>query len=162
MIITVFTDASFYWRQKVAAYACWAKADGKTVRISGVAKEQLTSANHAEMAAFANGIFLAVRSFAPKVGDRIIIQTDCQDAMSAFGLHPKIKRRKPLEAYQQKTVDFVSAEVERCGFKIEARYVKAHNGTGDKRSAVNEWCDAAAKKAARDQLAKLKYEELAK
>ena len=36
---------------------------------------------------------------------------------------------------------------------IEFRHVKAHSGVKDKRSYVNEWCDAEAKKQLRSKMA---------
>ena len=35
----------------------------------------------------------------------------------------------------------------RDNLTIEFRHVKAHNGTSDKRSFVNDWCDKNAKKS---------------
>jgi hypothetical protein len=48
MLITLFTDASYCSRSRVAAYAAWAKADGRTVRHSGVLKQPVPDSSLAE------------------------------------------------------------------------------------------------------------------
>lgn len=35
VLITLFTDASYCAKTRIAAYAAWAKADGRTVRHAG-------------------------------------------------------------------------------------------------------------------------------
>jgi hypothetical protein len=65
MLITLFTDASYCSRSRVAAYAAWAKADGRTVRHSGVMKQPVPNSSLAETMALVNGIYLIIAAMRP-------------------------------------------------------------------------------------------------
>jgi hypothetical protein len=48
MLVTLFTDASHCTKTRVAAYAAWAKTDGRTVRRAGVLKEPVPDSSVAD------------------------------------------------------------------------------------------------------------------
>jgi ribonuclease HI len=84
MLISLFTDASYCSRSRVAAYAAWAKADGRTVRHSGVLKQPVQTSSLAETMALVNGIHLAIAALRPPAASKIIAQTDCLGAIQAL------------------------------------------------------------------------------
>lgn len=84
MLITLFTDASYCSRTKIAAYAAWAKVDGRTLRRSGVLKQPAANSTLAETMALVNGIHLVIAELRPPPSSRIIAQTDCLTAIEAL------------------------------------------------------------------------------
>jgi ribonuclease HI len=152
MLITLFTDASYCSRSRIAAYAAWAKADGRTVRHSGVLKQPAQSSSLAETMALVNGIHFAIAVMRPPAASRIIAQTDCITAIHALsGMLRRpatILRYAPVvAAYQEK--------VAAAAVTVEFRHVGGHKGTVTPRNAVNTWCDEECRRlmrAARDAL----------
>jgi ribonuclease HI len=139
MLITLFTDASFCHRTQIAAYAVWAKADGRTVRHSGVLKQPVPTSALAETMALVNGIYVTIATMRPPAASKIIAQTDCLGAIHALSgmvRRPRAVRRFAaiVEAYQQK--------IAAAGVEVELRHVSGHRGTLTPRNAVNTWCDA--------------------
>ncbi|HUB14457.1 MAG TPA: RNase H family protein [Acetobacteraceae bacterium] len=139
MLITVFTDASYCSRSRVGAYAAWAKADGRTVRHSGVLKQKVASSTLAETMALVNGIFVALAAMRPPAASKIIARTDCLAAIHALtGLLRKAATTRQHEivvaAYHEK--------IAAAGITVEFRHVSGHKGTVTPRNAVNTWCDA--------------------
>lgn len=134
--ITVNTDAGFYPWDKAGSYAYWIKGCGVAFKGSGLFKKPCASALDAESKAVINALHVV-----SKCGDiglkKIILNTDAKlvsakpeghpNAVATWKLLKKIRKKnnfkKPLEEF------------------FEFRYVKAHNGTPDKRSWVNDWCD---------------------
>jgi len=139
MLITLFTDASYCSRSRIGAYAAWAKADGRTVRHSGVLRQPVASSSLAETMALVNGICLALAAMRPPAASKIIAQTDCRAAIHALsGM-----LRKAATIRQCETV--VTAYRERiaaAGITVEFRHVSGHKGTVTPRNAVNTWCDS--------------------
>jgi ribonuclease HI len=76
MLITLFTDASYCMKTQVAAYAAWARTDGRTVRRAGVLREPVPDSSVAEAQALVNGLCFVVAALQPGANSRIIAQTD--------------------------------------------------------------------------------------
>jgi ribonuclease HI len=138
MLITLFTDASYCDRSRVGAYAAWAKADGRTVRHSGVLKQPVPSSSLAETMALVNGIHLAIAAMRPPSSSKIIAQTDCLTAIQA--LTGMLKRAQAIRDYAA-VIAAYRDKVAAAGVVVEFRHVRGHKGTVTPRNAVNTWCD---------------------
>jgi ribonuclease HI len=138
MLITLFTDASYCSRSRVAAYAAWAKADGRTVRHSGVLKQPVQTSSLAETMALVNGIHLAIAALRPPAASKIIAQTDCLGAIQA--LSGMLRRAEVIRQYAA-VVAAYRDKVAVAGVVVEFRHVGGHKGTVTPRNAVNTWCD---------------------
>lgn len=138
MLITLFTDASYCSRSRVAAYAAWAKADGRTVRHSGVLKQPVPNSSLAETMALVNGIHLAFAAMRPPAASKIIAQTDCLTAIQA--LSGLLRRAQVIRQYAA-VVAAYRDKVAGSGVVVEFRHVHGHEGTVTPRNAVNTWCD---------------------
>jgi ribonuclease HI len=139
-MITLFTDAGHCPQTKVASYAVWAKTTGKpTLRHSGILKGTTKDATAAELRAIANGLSLVLSRFSPPPGSRIVAQTDSKGSIAAItGDGYKAPKTR---AYIQLEIDRIREMLDDFELSIDLRHVRAHTGAGDKRSAVNEWCD---------------------
>jgi len=138
MLITLFTDASYCSRTRIAAYAAWAKADGRTLRRSGVLRQPAANSTLAETMALVNGIHLAIAGMQPPPASRIIAQTDCLTAIEA--LTGGFTNPKAIRQY----ADIVAAyrlRIDAARVVVEFRHVGGHKGTVTPRNAVNTWCD---------------------
>jgi len=133
MLITLFTDASYCSRSRVAAYAAWAKADGRTVRHSSVLKQPVQTSSLAETMALVNGIHLG-----PPAASKIIAQTDCLGAIQA--LSGMLRRAEVIRQYAA-VVAAYRDKVAAADVVVEFRHVGGHKGTVTPRNAVNTWCD---------------------
>ncbi len=138
MLITLFTDASYCSRSRVAAYAAWAKADGRTVRHSGVLRQPVPNSAMAETMALVNGIHVAIAAMRPPAASRIIAQTDCLGAIQA--LSGLLRRAQVIRQYEA-VVAAYRDKVAASGVVVEFRHVRGHKGTVTPRNAVNTWCD---------------------
>jgi hypothetical protein len=152
MLITLFTDASYCSHSRVAAYAAWAKADGRTVRHSGVLRQPVPNSSMAETMGLVNGIHLAIAAMRPPVASKIIAQTDCLGAIQA--LSGMLKRAQVIRQYEAVVATYRD-KVAASGVVVEFRHVGGHNGTVTPRNAVNTWCDGECRRlmrAARQEL----------
>jgi ribonuclease HI len=138
MLITLFTDASYCSRSRVGAYAAWAKADGRTVRHSGVLKQTVENSSLAETMALVNGICVALAAMRPPAASKIIAQTDCLAAIHA--LSGMLRKTRTIRQYES-IVAAYRAKVAAAGIVVEFRHVAGHKGTATPRNAVNTWCD---------------------
>lgn len=138
MLITLFTDASFCNRSRIAAYAAWAKADGRTVRHSGVLKQPVANSSLAETMALVNGIYLSIAAMRPPAASKIIAQTDCVAAIEA--LSGMLRRSHTIQQYAA-VVAAYREKIAAAGISVEFRHVSGHKGTATPRNAVNTWCD---------------------
>ncbi|HTW70865.1 MAG TPA: RNase H family protein, partial [Acetobacteraceae bacterium] len=139
MLITLFTDASYCSRFRIGAYAAWAKADGRTVRHSGVLKQAVASSSLAETMALVNGIFVALAAMRPPTASKIIAQTDCLTAIHA--LSGMLRKAATIKQYEP-VVAAYRGKIAAAGIAVEFRHVSGHKGTVTPRNAVNTWCDA--------------------
>ena len=138
MLITLFTDASYCSRSRVGAYAAWAKADGRTVRHSGVLKQTVENSSLAETMALVNGICVALAAMRPPAESKIIAQTDCLAAIHA--LSGMLRKTRTIRQYES-IVAAYREKVAAAGIVVEFRHVAGHKGTVTPRNAVNTWCD---------------------
>ena len=139
MLITLFTDASHCTKTRVAAYAVWAKADGRTVRRAGVFKERVRDSSLAEAQALVNGLCFVLAALKPGPESKIIAQTDCLTAIEA--LTGQLRNRKTVARFAPVTAAW-HAKVVSSGITVEFRHVSAHMGVVTPRNAVNTWCDS--------------------
>lgn len=106
-------------------------------------------ASEAEMKCICNALFfLSGDPDLNKEGNCIIVNTDSMNAIHVF-----TKNKKAINKWGLKKKNYQICEQRFFEIKkslktkqdINLRHVKAHSGIKDKRSWVNEWCDAAAK-----------------
>lgn len=138
--ITINTDASFNHVKKVGGYAFYIVCDLFKIQKSGMFKACPKNAMEAEMMCMANALhtLLAQKELPPTKW--IIINSDC---LYSF---PKITR-KSEDKIGRKVAEMLRGVRQRMSMpQYEFRHVKAHNGTPDARSWVNNWCDKEAKK----------------
>lgn len=135
MLVTMFTDATFNLRLRRGAWAAWAKANGKTIRYSGLIKEPILDIAEGELSAIANGLYAVMKKFEPEQGSRIIIATDSMEAIAALRNrnHPRVKCRI--------LTNYVHGLAIAKGWSLDIRHVKGHKGDATPRNAVNTWCD---------------------
>ena len=146
MLITLFTDAGYCPIIRRGSFAAWAKADGGTMREHGVLQGELETAGVAEARAVVNGLFLATRKFRPEPSSRVIVASDCEEAMKALtnALTPKaMKRHADAVAHFQRICD-------RHQLSVSFRHVKGHSVLTDTRRWVNRWCDKACTRALKE------------
>jgi hypothetical protein len=146
MLITLFTDASHCMRTHVAAYAAWAKADGRTVRRAGVLREPVADSTIAETQALVNGLCFVLAALQPGTGSKIIAQTDCLAAIAA--LTGKLRKPKAVARFASVTAVY-NTRIALSGVAVEFRHVTAHKGVITTRNAVNTWCDKECRKLMR-------------
>jgi hypothetical protein len=138
MLITLFTDASHCTQTHVAAYAVWAKAEGRTIRRTEILKERPSDSAVAEAQALVNGLCIALATLKPPPGSKIIAQTDCLSAIAA--LTGQLKKSRAIARFVSVTSAYAS-RVACTGVAVEFRHVGAHKGVVTPRNAVNTWCD---------------------
>jgi ribonuclease HI len=146
MLITLFTDASHCGKTHIAAYAVWAKADGRTVRRAGLLKEPVPDSSIAEAQALVNGLCFVLSALKPGAGSKIIAQTDCLAAVAA--LTGQLRKPRAVARFAPVTVTY-QTRVVATGIAVEFRHVNAHKGTVSPRNAVNTWCDTECRKLMR-------------
>ena len=142
MLVTINTDASFHNNSKLGAYAFWAISNEFKITKSGVFKKPCNSSQDAEAKCIINA--LKVVLLAHKGISKIVINTD--SLHSAIILQGGIRRPDTIKRWKSITKVYKELIGNFPNVKIEFRHVKAHSGTRDARSYVNEWCDRQAKK----------------
>lgn len=159
MLVTMFTDASWCPETGAGGWAVWWKFDGYMERKAGGFKNPPASSFEAELGALVNGLWLLDR-WRPKPwlqGGMIIQQSDCLAALDSLRSTVPNPSRS-VQAMRQAWHDLKRDR----GWRTDLRYVKAHVGRGDrettqgKRTAVNWWCDKAAKEAMQCQRQQLR------
>lgn len=139
-ILTLFTDAGQCPDTKAGSYAAWAKFNGRTMRKSGILKGDCIRSDVAEVRALANGIYLALKCFSPPPGSVIVAQCDCETALRGMmGLAYTKKPKKHEDVCE--AIAMAQKMIQDAGVSVRYKHVKGHQGTLDKRSAVNSWCD---------------------
>lgn len=148
--ITVNTDASFHPVHKVGGYAFYIICDLFKIQKGGKFKVQPKNAQEAEMMCMANALYALLTQKELPSTNWIVINSDCLFAFE------KIGRKK--EGIGKTIADILRKVREQTSVKgviypkFEFRHVKAHNGSPDARSWVNEWCDKEAKKWMRESI----------
>jgi ribonuclease HI len=145
-VVTVFTDASFCHRTLAAGYAIWMKTDSGTFRHAAPFKVVVSNPWEAETAALANGIIWAATKFNLNKADMIVAASDCKPAIVSIETG-RVSKNKLVKEFVLR----VEKEVSERRFILRLKHVPAHKGYGNKRTAVNEWCDLSAKQIMRNE-----------
>lgn len=141
--ITITTDISYCYQTKRAAYAFWISTENGPIKKSGMLKGDLNGSTTAEVLCIANAVhFLVKNSFRCR---RLIVNTDSMHGATLIRTFRK-HRNKHIE----KAIELINATLFGRFDEVIYRHVKAHNGTNDKRSYVNDWCDREAKRVMRE------------
>jgi Ribonuclease HI len=133
---------------KVGGYAFYIICDLFKIQKGGMFKVQPTNSMDAELMCMANALYtLLIQSELPST-KWIVINSDCKYSFDLITLKSKnLIGRKVARILKKLRVRM--AVRESVMPKFEFRHVKAHNGTPDARSYINDWCDKEAKKLMR-------------
>ena len=101
MLITIITDASHCPETKVGGYGYWLASKRGKKGGSGTFKGTVETSSLAEMMAVANSLHIAIADHIVQMDDHVLIQTDCEAAIQAFG---HLRKLTPAEI---KTVEYV-------------------------------------------------------
>ena len=149
--ITINTDASFSPQHKVGGYAFYIICDLFKIQKGGMFKKQPKTAMEAELMCMANALHtLSTQKELPST-KWIIINSDCLFSFQ----HIKRKSQNELGKFVAEKLKEVRHKMSLNNVimpQFEFRHVKAHNGTNDARSFVNDWCDKEAKKWMRNSV----------
>ena len=148
MLVTINTDASFHPRLHHGAYAFWAISNNFKITKSGRFTNKCHSPDDAEAKCIINA--LKVVLYAHSGISKVIINTDSLNATAILlkdkvHIHKYVRIKKMYISLLQQSYSKV-LKGSKNNPVIEFRHVKAHTGTNDSRSYVNEWCDNEAKK----------------
>ncbi len=137
-IVTINTDAGFFPMQKVGSYAYWIKADGLHLHGSGMFRDKCNNPTDAEYKAIINALHvLKCSGYIPI--KKIIFNRDNINVESKKKGHDN--QRKIYLLIRQLRKQSIKNKIIKGIYPFyEFRHVKAHNGTSDKRSWVNDWC----------------------
>lgn len=144
---TILTDASYHHDSGVGGYGYWAVSDRGRHGGGGHFKSIMTDANQCEMAAIINAIYIAYRLSIVLAGDKVLVQTDSQNAIRRFQQHPAgfENTRPDMDALYHSYRELIG----QYDLTVEFRHVKAHTANQSKRSKANQMCDKRAKQAMR-------------
>ncbi len=146
IFVTINTDAGFYPYDKVGSFAYWIRGHNIFLKGSGMFKNEVHGAWHAEMQAMINALEVLRRSNPPPIIGFIFNR---DNIYAKTGKTHELRKRLKIEISK-----FRSDAVKRLGkpqFKSLTknqknyslfRHVKSHTDTDDKRSYVNRWCDS--------------------
>ena len=150
--ITINTDASFSPEHKVGGYAFWIICDLFTIKKSGHFKINPKTPFEAELMCIANAVYTLANQPELPLTKLIVVNSDCLNSFRRIG------KKSKCDIGRKIAFKFVKIR-KRTGHtyitKVEFRHVKAHSGTRDGRSFVNDWCDKAAKNEMRKQVKKI-------
>lgn len=138
--LTINTDASFHPTHKVGGYAFYMVCDLFTIKGKGPFHARPKDSTEAEIMAIGNALATILKLPELRVGV-LVINCDAKFAMHAVEVNPRSGLAKKVAAFKNKVAKHLGNP------RIEFRHVKAHNGTPDARSWVNDWCDKEAKAA---------------
>ena len=148
--VTINTDASFSPDYKVGGFAFYIVCDQFKITKSGMFKINPKTSIEAEMMCMANALHtLLMQKDLPQT-KWIVLNSDCLSAFEKIKLKGKNSKGRLIAQILRKIRL-------KCGMpKFDFRHVKAHNGTPDARSFVNDWCDKEAKKWMRIAVSNMK------
>lgn len=152
MLVTINTDASFHPSLKYGAYAFWAICDDFKITKSGVFRKKCVDPTDAEAKCIINALTVILK--AHKGITKIIINTDSLNAIAFLTKDKNHIRRYGLSNSKLRQFQQYLSYLPIGKITIEYRHVKAHSGVDDRRSYVNEWCDAEAKRQLRTKTRK--------
>lgn len=157
-LITVFADASFM--DGDAGYAIWCRGQGGSrYHASQPITWTCEHIGEAETVALATAIISGIAHLPLRYGGVIVAQSDSLrtlDLFASMGAIPSVgKSDRPIRPNPNGSpTQIVFAydamlHAQAIGAKVYLKHIKAHTGSGDTRSRVNEWCDRHAKVARR-------------
>jgi ribonuclease HI len=152
-LVTVLADASYCPDTHVAGYGYWIASDRGKKPGEGIISRVQGSLD-AEMQAICFAIEDGAELGLIKTNDTVLIQTDCQGAMTFFQKHLLSDViPEAVEAYQR-----LHRVKLRYNLQFVFKHVKGHTSVRDQRSRANRHCDhraRAAMRSARDARKKL-------
>jgi len=124
--VTIFVDASYCDKTHSMGWAGWCKYGecGKNITCSGTGKA--ANSTKAELTGLIKMINFVIESGVSIKNKKVVIQCDNINA---------------LETYKHDRLYELGAK------NVKFKHVKAHTNGWDRRSKVNDWCDAQAKEA---------------
>jgi ribonuclease HI len=141
MLVTLFTDASFFDATKASAYALYGVSQRGTFKFSGRFQHQISDSTHAELAAIANALHIIMPNPLAAGAKRVLIQTDSKNAIK--WLEERNCPRHPA------VLAHILGLIDKWRVDAEFRHIKAHNGTKEPRFYCHDWCDKEARRIAR-------------
>lgn len=139
MRVTIIADASFCPQTKAAGYGFWIACERAKRGGSGEVKTPVVNNIASEMIALVNGLYKAHKWGLVQKGDEVLLQTDCQSAISAFEL-----RRNKITDQEIELVQYMQKFIAAVGIKVSYRHVKGHT-KGEMAKAprhfINNQCD---------------------
>lgn len=144
--VTITTDISLNQQRHKAAYAFWISTELGPIKKSGMLKGKHTSVPLAELMCIANAVHFFVKTGLKT--KKLIINTDSQGGQTLLIKNGKEGRNKRVDVIARLINETVLGKYEQVVF----RHVKAHNGTRNKRSYVNDWCDRESRRVLKKHL----------
>lgn len=144
--VTITTDISLNQQRKKAAYAFWISTELGAIKRSGMLKGKHSNVPLAELMCIANAVHFFIKTGLKT--KRLIINTDNQGGQVLLIKNGKEGRNKQVDVVARLINETVNGKYEEVVF----RHVKAHKGTRDKRSYVNDWCDRESRSVLRNYL----------
>lgn len=142
--ITINTDASYHVQKKVGGYAFYIVCDLFKIQKGGMFKKHPKNPQEAEMMCMANALHTLLSQKELPETKLIVINSDALYSFEKIGLKKGGVGQKVAQILKQ--VRKATALNGSVYPEYDFRHVKAHNGTPDARSWVNNWCDVEAKK----------------
>lgn len=150
--ITINTDASWHPIHKAGGYAFYIVCDLFKIQKAGMFKINPSNSMDAEMMCMANALHTVLKQPELPQIKMIVINSDCLFSFERIGLKKegigRVVAKKLKELRRATAINGLIYP------KFEFRHVKAHSGTPDARSWINDWCDKEAKKYMRISLSK--------
>lgn len=145
MLVTITTDASFYDKHKVGAYAFWIASDGGKIRKAGVFKGEINSSHEAEFKCIINAVHALVKSNIKPT--KIIINTDSMTVIR------RVKSKHQFNIGNVSLMEKYRDMVKMLGVDtVIFKHVKGHSNGKTPRQWVNNWCDSQAKHHAKKKI----------
>lgn len=137
--VTITTDISLIGND--CAYAFWISTELGPIKRSGILKQRTNNTALAELMCIANAVHFFVKTGIKT--KRLIINTDSKASIIYV-------RARDFRSMRNKQMGQIAELINSTVFgrydEITFRHVKAHVGTRDARSYVNDWCDKEAKR----------------
>lgn len=137
----------FLPKRKIGGYAFWIVCNLGTLTKAGKIKH-CESAVEAELKAIGNAIFIVKKKLHPSKVTKIIINTDCLNAIKVL---TEPKNHFKYNNKFHKKIQKIVRRIRGCfkHYTVEFRHVRAHSNVDDKRTYVNNYLDKQAKQAAK-------------
>lgn len=147
MLVTVFADASWCPKQRVAGWSAWARSQRGRTWAGDELRLVMPEAYLAEVCAVVRALKMAVDAGVAQTGDTLLVQSDCLQVEAVLW-----QGRLAEAGTDRHRVETLARELflrlcDRFDLTCRFRHVKGHNGRADgPRSFLNERCDAVAKR----------------